>query len=150
MGGLHSFTKYTNRTKKLRDIRTIHGLTSYEMVGMIVTAIPHHLYVQFAYPEDCWALEDRYFVYWCLTQGITNFRICMDAEFNKTRHQEGGSGSLDRRRLMFGKGIARLSTDFPFMAGLTGTFSSPWKELMDYARGGEAKFYSVLEKGRPR
>lgn len=133
--GYHKALQYFDREKTLHDRRTINGVRSFENIGTIYTCIPRAVYEQYTYPADCPAVEDRHFVLWCLSRGITTWRVCEDALFEKRRYEAGGSGSVEERQVKCGLGMARLCLDFPQFMGIGGVYRAPWKQLLKLARG---------------
>lgn len=144
VAGFHSFMKFTKFNRTLPDRKTINGLESFECVAAILTAVPHEVYSQYRYPDDAYALEDRHFVMWCLERGWTQWRVCIQAKYNKPRYQRGGSGSIEERQLRTGLSIARLATDFPKMMGISGAIRTPWQQLLQFARGKNFKTRPAL------
>lgn len=134
MAGMHNTAAHFDRnliTKKMK----VGGYFSYPNVAMIYQCYPMSLYKDYVYPEDAYGLDDRHFYLWAITQGIRDFRVCMDAPFNKSRYQPGGQGSLEERAEKCGHAIARLATDFPRMVGSTGTLRLPWQAILTMADG---------------
>ena len=137
MAGMHNTAIHFDRGKIGRAVNT-YGLRSYPCVAMIFQTYPHDVYARYAYPADAYGLDDRHFFLWCIAQGITEFRVCMDAPFTKSRYQEGGQGSIRERMVKTGRAIARLATDFPELVGATGTLRIPWQFLLTMGRNGTA------------
>jgi hypothetical protein len=135
MSGMHNTAEHFDRGK-LKHAKTINGLRSYPSVAMIFQCYPHDLYADYVYPEQAFGLDDRHFFLWALSQGVTQFRVCMDAPFTKTRYQAGGQGPVDARAEKTGRAIARLATDFPKYVGACGTLRIPWQLLIDAAMTG--------------
>jgi len=136
MAGMHNTAMHFDRGK-IGKARTLgNGLRVYPSVAMIFQCYPHSIYKWYQYPADAYGLDDRHFFLWCLNRGITQFHVCMDAPFTKSRYQEGGQGSLDARAQKTGMAIARLATDFPKLVGAVGTLRIPWQFLIDAAEKG--------------
>lgn len=129
MAGMHNTAAHFDRGK-IGKAKTLNGLRSYPAVAMIFQCYPRSLYERYEYPPDAFGLDDRHFFLWCLAQGVTRFRVCMDAPFTKSRHQPGGQGTLDERAEKTGRAIARLAADFPKFVGSMGTLKIPWQHVI--------------------
>lgn len=114
MAGSHPTAKFFHQSQIQRTGRVdrVSKLTIYEQVGMIYWCVPAELYDRFDYPPDCY-YDDVYFILWCLTQGVTNFKACLEATFEKHRHEAGGTGNAADRVAKMGRGLTRLALDFP-------------------------------------
>jgi len=134
MAGMHNTASHFDRGK-IGDQTTIHGLTTYPTVAMILQTYPHTLYSAYHYPEDAYGLDDRHFFLWCIAHGVREFRVCMNAPFTKSRYQKGGQGSIEDRMEKTGRAIARLALDFPRLVGATGTLRIPWQFLLSMQDG---------------
>lgn len=140
MAGMHNTAAHFDRGKIPYAKELKNGLTVYPAVAMIFQCYPRGVYEAYTYPADAYGLDDRHFFLWCLNRGITNFHVCMDAPYTKSRYQEGGQGSLDARAQKTGLAIARLATDFPKLVGAVGTLRIPWQFLIEsIATGGQFK-----------
>jgi len=135
MAGMHSTAMHIDRGK-IGKKKTICGLTSYPAVAAIFQCYPRELYADYCYPEDAFGLDDRHYFLWLLDRGNTEFRVCMDAPFTKSRYQAGGQGSLNERAEKCGRAIARLAGDFPALVGATGTLRLPWQHLIHTVQAG--------------
>lgn len=135
MAGMHNTAIHFDRGK-LGKAETRYGISSYPSVAMIFQCYPHWLYEAYQYPEDAYGLDDRHFFLWCLHQGVTDFRVCMDAPFTKARYQPGGQGPVDIRAEKTGLAIARLAMDFPKFVGAQGTLRIPWQLLIKVTQQG--------------
>jgi hypothetical protein len=134
MAGMHNTAPHFDRGKIPRAV-TVHGLRSYPSVAMIFQCYPHDLYAQYRYPSDAFGLDDRHFFLWAIQHGVTQFRVCMDAPFTKSRYQDGGQGDIATRLANNGRAIARLAMDFPRHVGATGTLRLPWQLILDMEKG---------------
>lgn len=119
----------------LRDLRVINGLSSFERVTHIFTAVPREIYRNFAYPHESLAAEDRYRTMWALSHGIYAIRECLDAPYSKPRQQPGGTGGAEERMRATGLGFAKLAHDFPVFVGCTGSTPARWSLIMQIAKG---------------
>lgn len=137
MAGMHNTAPHFDRGK-IGKARTVFGLRSYPTVAMIFQVYPHDVFSRYEYPADAYGLDDRHFFLWCIAQGITEFRVCMDAPFTKSRYQEGGQGDIASRMIKTGMAIERLAHDFPQLVGATGTLRIPWQFLLDMKAGATA------------
>lgn len=135
MAGMHNTAMHFDRGK-IGLKKTRHGLSSYPAVAAIFQCYPRSLYEPFRYPEEAYGLDDRYYYLWLLNRGHTEFRVCMDAPFTKSRYQPGGQGSLDERAEKCGRAIARLAADFPKLVGAVGTLRIPWQHLIKTVNAG--------------
>lgn len=129
MAGMHNTAKHFDRNlipKKLK----VGQFTSYPNVAMIYQCYPMDLYARYRYPANAFGLDDRHFFLWCISQGVRDFRVCMDAPFTKSRYQPGGQGSILERADKCGQAIACLATDFPQYVGCTGTLRIPWQFIL--------------------
>lgn len=132
VAGMHNTAMHFDRGK-IGRVYTLKpsGLRVYPSVAMIFQCYPHSLYKDYRYPPDAYGLDDRHFFLWCLSKGVIQFHVCMDAPYTKSRYQEGGQGSLDSRAQKTGMAIARLATDFPKFVGAIGTLRIPWQFLIE-------------------
>lgn len=137
MAGMHNTAMHFDRGK-LKHTKTLYGLRSYPSVAMIFQVYPHDVYSRYAYPANAYGLDDRHFFLWCISIGITDFRVCMDAPFTKSRYQEGGQGDIRSRMLKTGQAIEQLAHDFPILVGATGTLRIPWQFLLAMGTTGTA------------
>jgi len=145
MAGMHSTAPHFDRgaiakgTWTHPPIAEMNGreVRSYATVAMIFQCYPHSLYAQYRYPPDAFGLDDRHFILWCVSQGLTRdrFRVCMDAPFSKSRYQAGGQGALTARIKKNGAAIARLAADFPDLVGMAGTLPLKWQFMFKYLAG---------------
>lgn len=129
MAGMHNTAPHFDRNLITKKIK-VHRFTSYPNVAMIYQCYPMTLYTRYTYPPDAYGLDDRHFFLWAISVGVRDFRVCMDAPFNKSRYQKGGQGSIDERMEKCGRAIARLATDFPRYVGATGTLRIPWQFIL--------------------
>jgi hypothetical protein len=129
MAGMHNTAPHFDRNLIQKKIK-VDRFTSYPNVAMIFQCYPMALYETYTYPADSYGLDDRHFFLWAISQGVRDFRVCMDAPFNKARYQEGGQGSVDARMEKCGRAIARLATDFPRYVGAKGTLSIAWQFIL--------------------
>lgn len=136
MAGMHNTAPHFDRNLITKKIK-VGGYTSYPNVAMIFQCYPMYVYVAYHYPEDAYGLDDRHFFLWAIDSGISDFRVCMDAPYNKSRYQPGGQGSIDERMEKCGKAIARLATDFPRYVGANGTLRIPWQFILKMETGGQ-------------
>lgn len=134
MAGMHSTAAHFDRNL-IKHAETVDGWRTYPGIGFIFHAVPHVWYSRYKYPEDCFALEDRHMMLTAIDRGMTEFRVCMDAPFSKSRYQPGGQGDLDKRRWNCGRAIERLAHDYPSMVGVRGTFPMPWQFIMSLRQG---------------
>lgn len=138
VAGFHNTAPHFDRGKIGKAVTLGNGLRVYPAVAMIFQCYPHSLYSEYRYPADAYGLDDRHFFLWCLSKGVTQYHVCMDAPYTKSRYQEGGQGSLDARAMKTGLAIARLATDFPKMVGAVGTLRIPWQFLIEsISKGGQ-------------
>jgi hypothetical protein len=111
MAGMHGTAAHFH--KKDIEGATTHGrYTSYPKMSSMFWCFPHELYSKYQHPMD-YSFDDHHLAFWLIEQGVTNFRVCVDAPFSKSRHRPGGNGSLQRRTWIIGKRIQRLCEDFP-------------------------------------
>lgn len=137
VAGMHNTALHFDRGK-IKYAKTLWGLRSYPAVAMIFQVYPHVLYAEYRYPADAYGLDDRHFFLWCIARGVTDFRVCMDAPFTKSRYQDGGQGTIRERMVKTGHAIARLAVDFPGLVGATGTLRIPWQFLLEMGQDGDA------------
>lgn len=122
---------------KATSVETSTGDTIYRQVGMIFWSIPGDLYRKFKYPDDCY-FDDVYLIFWLLTQGFTNFWACLDAPFNKHRHEAGGTGTVPERVRKMGLGFMRLAQDFPqWMTPSILRTAVPYTKLLEAVKAGK-------------
>lgn len=151
--GLHSTAPHFDRNLIIRK-ETVDGWTTYPGINFIFHAIPHAWYAKYSYPPGCFALEDRHMMLSAINAGHTEFRVCMDAPYSKSRYQAGGQGNIDKRRWNCGRSIEQLAHDFPLDVGVRGTFPLPWQMIMklrsgavvDRLMGGAMRKESELER----
>lgn len=136
MAGMHSTAMHFDRNLIKRK-ETVDGWATYPGIGFIFHAVPHAWYSRYEYPRDCFALEDRHMMLAAIDRGLTEFRVCMDAPFSKSRYKSGGQGSIEKRRWNCGRSIERLAHDFPAMVGSRGTFPLPWQFIMQLRQGAQ-------------
>lgn len=129
MAGMHGTAVHFDRGK-IGKANIVHGLTSYPAVAAIFQCYPRALYKDYVYPPDAYGLDDRHYYLWLLSQGHTEFRVCMDAPFTKSRYQHGGQGNLNERARKCGLAIARLASEFPSFVGAMGTLRIPWQHII--------------------
>lgn len=135
MAGMHSTAAHFDRNL-IQKKMTVDGWTTYPGFGFIFHAVHHMWYgMKYRYPGDCFALEDRHMMLSAIAAGHTEFRVCMDAPFSKSRYQLGGQGDISKRRWNCGKAIERLAHDFPKEVGSRGTFPLPWQFIMKLRSG---------------
>lgn len=135
MAGMHSTAMHFDRNL-IRKKETVDGWTTYPGFGFIFHAVHHTWYGQkYSYPRDCFALEDRHMMLSAIAANHSEFRVCMDAPFSKSRYQLGGQGDIEKRRWNCGRAIERLAHDFPKEVGSRGTLPLPWQFILKL-RGG--------------
>lgn len=135
MAGMHNTAPHFDRNLIAKKI-TVDRFTTYPNVAMIYQCYPMELFARYTYPADAYGLDDRHFFLWAISQGVRDFRVCMDAPFTKSRYQKGGQGSIDERAQKCGHAIARLATDFPRYVGATGTLRIPWQFILESEAAG--------------
>jgi hypothetical protein len=140
MAGMHNTAPHFDRGKIARK-KTVLGLTSYPTVAMMFQVYSHGLYSMYRYPERAFGLDDRHLALWALEHGVTDFRVCMDAPFTKSRYGkkdgvvQGGQGTIEERMIKCGWAIEQLAHDFPKYVGAVGTLRIPWQFLMSMVDG---------------
>lgn len=134
--GMHSTAMHFDRNLIKRK-ETVNGWTTYPGIGFIFHCMPHAWYESYAYPESCFALEDRHMMLSAINAGHTEFRVSMDAPFSKSRYQRGGQGDINKRRWNCGRAIEQLAHDFPSDVGARGTLPLPWQFIMQLHGGAE-------------
>jgi hypothetical protein len=134
MAGMHNTAAHFDRNLIPKKM-TVGGYRSYPNVAMIYQCYPMSLYKDYVYPYDAYGLDDRHFFLWAIKQGIREFRVCMDAPFNKSRYQPGGQGLIAERMEKCGHAIECLARDFPALVGATGTLRIPWQFILKMADG---------------
>lgn len=135
VAGMHNTAPHFDR-RAIEQTKEEHGgVASYAVVSMMFQCYPRDLYEKYRYPPDAYGLDDRHFYLWAIDQGVREFRVCMDAPFNKARYQEGGQGTVIQRALKNGRAIARLATDFPDLVGAAGTLRIPWQLILGMKAG---------------
>lgn len=132
--GMHSTAPHFDKNLILQK-QTVGGWTTYPGVGFIFHWMPHAWYARYTYPGGCFALEDRHMMLSAIDAGHTEFRVCMDAPYSKSRYQEGGQGNIQKRQWNCGKSIEQLAHDFPMYVGARGTFPLPWKFILQLRAG---------------
>ena len=91
-------------------------ITIFRSYSTVHWCIPHKLYADFQYPQDCFN-DDVYLALWViLRKGYTNFRTCLEAKYSKKRFMPGGNGGAAERLYKMGMGMAMLARDFPEVA----------------------------------
>lgn len=151
--GMHSTAPHFDRNLIKRK-ETVDGWTTYPGIGFIFHVMPHKWYETYQYPSGCFALEDRHMMLSAINAGHTEFRVCMDAPYSKSRYQPGGQGDINKRRWNCGRSIEQLAHDFPSDVGVRGTFPLPWQMIMklrsgvtvDRLMGGAMRKEEALEK----
>lgn len=138
MAGMHGTAPHFDRGAIEKTKHTVAGLQLYRNVGAIFHCVDTAWMASYEYPPDCFALEDRHLFMTAISRGDTDFRICMDAPFTKTRYQEGGQGDIKKRMWNCGRSIERLARDFPEYVGAKGTFPTPWQFIISMANGATA------------
>lgn len=135
MAGMHSTAMHFDRNL-IRRKETVGGWTTYPGIGFIFHAVHHTWYGQhYSYPRGCFALEDRHMMLSAIAAGHSEFRVCMDAPFSKSRYQAGGQGDIEKRRWNCGRAIEQLAHDFPREVGARGTLPLPWQFIMKLRDG---------------
>lgn len=86
--------------------------TVYNKVQMIFWVIPHSLYECFEYPPNVY-YDDVYFIFWAMNEGFDTFRVCLEATFDKRRHEAGGTGNNPERVRKACEAIIKIAEDFP-------------------------------------
>lgn len=142
VAGMHGTASHFDRGAIAKTRHTVCGYKGcfnfYKAVGAIFHCINADWMKTYQYPRDCFALEDRHLFLTAITRGDTEFRICMDAPFTKSRYQAGGQGDIPKRMWNCGRSIERLAHDFPTQVGAKGTFPTPWQFIISMARGATA------------
>lgn len=134
MAGMHNTAPHFDRNLIAKKMK-VGGYVSYPNVAMIFQCYPMALYQGYSYPPDAYGLDDRHFYLSMIARGVRDFRVCMDAPFNKSRYQAGGQGPIEQRMEKCGKAIARLAQDFPRFVGATGTLRIPWQFILSMESG---------------
>ena len=145
--GYHAIQKFFQQGKEGKRLHesVVHTIRSYEGVSHIYWCIPAKLYKKYQYPADCFTYDDRHLSFWLLSlPAPPTMRVCVDAEFSKTRHKVGGSGSLEERLVKCGKSLIPLARDFPLFMGSDGVNVVRWKFIMKLSQG------FMYEKRPPR
>jgi hypothetical protein len=132
--GMHSTAPHFDRNLIARK-QTIGGWTTYPGINFIFHCMPHDWYAKYSYPRGCFALEDRHMMLSAIHLGHSEFRVCMDAPYTKSRYQAGGQGDIKQRQWNCGRSIEQLAHDFPMYVGVRGTFPLPWQFILKL-RGG--------------
>ena len=115
-------------------------LLVYPHVGMIFWCIPGVYYREFRYPLDCY-YDDVYLILWLASKGFTNFTACLEAVFDKHRHEPGGTGNDAQRVLKMAQGLQRLAWDFPqWMVSQWVQTRVPYTKIMEAAANGQNGF----------
>ena len=134
MAGMHNTAAHFDRNL-IEHKTTVGGYRSYPNVAMIFQCYPMSVYQRYTYPAQAYGLDDRHFFLWALHSGIRDFRVCMDAPFNKSRYQPGGQGSIAERMTKCGHAIEVLAHDFPTYVGASGTLRIPWQFILRMVEG---------------
>jgi hypothetical protein len=151
--GMHSTAPHFDRNL-IKKKETVDGWTTYPGINFIFHAIHNDWYAKYSYPPGCFALEDRHMMLAAINAGHTEFRVCMDAPYSKSRYQPGGQGDINKRRWNCGRSIEQLAHDFPFDVGVRGTFPLPWQMIrklragvqVDRLMGGSMRKEAALER----
>lgn len=138
MAGMHGTASHFDRGAIAKTQHEVGGFHLYRGVGAIFHCVNAEWMQTYRYPAACFALEDRHLFMTAIRQGHTDFRICMDAPFTKTRYQEGGQGDIKTRMWNCGRAIEQLAHDFPEYVGAKGTFPTPWQFIISMANGATA------------
>jgi hypothetical protein len=81
--------------------------------------IPHNLYADFRYPENC-SNDDVFFMLWAiLKKNFSTFRSCLEAKYSKKRFEIGGHGTSSERLYKMASSMLLLSQHFPEVASHT-------------------------------
>lgn len=134
MCGMHSTAPHFDRNLILKKA-TVGGWTTYPGIGFIFHCMPHAWYAKYRYPGGCFALEDRHMMLTAIHAGHTEFRVCMDAPYSKSRYQPGGQGDIVKRQWNCGRSVEQLAHDFPQYVGARGTFALPWQFILKLRAG---------------
>jgi hypothetical protein len=132
--GMHPTAAHFDRNLVAQK-QTVGGWTTYPGIGFIFHCMPHAWYARYTYPGGCFALEDRHMMLSAIDAGHTEFRVCMDAPYSKSRYQPGGQGDIKKRQWNCGRSIEQLAHDFPLYVGARGTFPLPWKFILQLKAG---------------
>lgn len=132
--GMHSTAPHFDRNLIAKK-QTVGGWTTYPGINFIFHCMPHDWYAWYSYPGGCFALEDRHMMLSAIDAGHSEFRVCMDAPYSKSRYQPGGQGDIQKRQWNCGRSIEQLAHDFPLYVGARGTFPLPWKFILDLKAG---------------
>ena len=151
--GMHSTAPHFDRNL-IKHKEVVDGWTTYPGINFIFHAIHNDWYAKYSYPAGCFALEDRHMMLSAINAGHTEFRVCMDAPYSKSRYQPGGQGDINKRRWNCGRSIEQLAHDFPLDVGVRGTFPLPWQMIMklragvvvDRLMGGAMRKEAALER----
>lgn len=135
MAGMHSTASHFDRGAIAKTKKNCGGFDSYAGIGFIFHTMPHGWYAKYSYPASCFALEDRHMMLSAIAAGYSEFRVCMDAPFSKSRYQPGGQGDIPKRQWNCGRAIEQLAHDFPAMVGARGTFPLPWQFILKLRDG---------------
>jgi len=132
--GMHSTAPHFDKNLILRK-ETVGGWTTYPGINFIFHCMPHDWYAKYSYPGGCFALEDRHMMLTAIDLGHSEFRVCMDAPYAKSRYQVGGQGDIKKRQWNCGRSIEQLAHDFPTYVGARGTFPLPWQFILKLRSG---------------
>lgn len=132
--GMHSTAPHFDKNL-ITQKKTVGGWTTYPGINFIFHCMPHDWYAKYSYPGGCFALEDRHMMLSAIDQGHSEFRVCMDAPYTKSRYQDGGQGDIKKRQWNCGRSIEQLAHDFPMYVGARGTFPLPWQFILKLRAG---------------
>lgn len=129
ISGYHDFMAFRSGGAVPNGVMQVNGIRTYAGVSFPQVCIPHAVYNRFSYPTDIKCAEDLWFAMWCLREGYTEWRICIDAPFAKRRQEAGGYGNSAERHRKSAMGMGRIMLDFPEMAGHIRT-TIPWSLIL--------------------
>jgi hypothetical protein len=131
MAGSHGTAAHFHKKVIEKEATKVGRFTSYPKMSSMFWCFPNEIMATYRHPMYC-SFDDHHLAFWLIEQGITNFRICLDAPFGKSRHRAGGNGSLARRTWIIGKRIQQLTEDFPtWMSPEVIGYRINWSKLED-------------------
>ena len=117
-----------------------HGFITYDKVQMIYWCVPDGIYRKFAYPPNVY-FDDIYLIFWAMSHGYVNFKVCLEALFDKKRHEPGGTGDGADRVRKVATSMLKLAEDFPqWCTGGLVNIRPEYKRMLDAIKAGKKGF----------